>query len=223
MKPLGVMNWFLCAVLGKGAKTRKTRTWIIKCGLFNVIKCVVAKGVKPHIFYSNTAIGWRYYRFKFWLYTRYLRICDSASYPTRWVHMWGWGSGHGRVSCPPPGLSGSPWGPQWKERSRWQSGGWTQHPAPVCAAAPCRKLRSLHGPDGHQLTGHISAHKTQWVTNSKGVCVCVCYLEQAASILVTQVYVDHLQQCVDFFIAHLVVVVLVSPAQVSMNPGDPQT
>lgn len=48
-------------------------------------------------------------------------------------------------------------------------------------------------------------------------------LEEAASILVTQVYVDHLQQCLDFFIAHLIIVVLVSPTQVSMNPGETQT
>lgn len=49
------------------------------------------------------------------------------------------------------------------------------------------------------------------------------YLEEAVGILVTQVNIDHLQQCLDFFIAHLVIVVLVSPTQVSMNPGDTQT
>lgn len=46
------------------------------------------------------------------------------------------------------------------------------------------------------------------------------YLEEAAGVLVTQVNIDHLQQCLDFFIAHLIVVVLVGPTQVRMDPGD---
>lgn len=50
-----------------------------------------------------------------------------------------------------------------------------------------------------------------------------CYLEEAAGILVTQVYIDHLQQSQDFVIAHLIIVVLVGPTQVSMNPGDKQS
>lgn len=55
-------------------------------------------------------------------------------------------------------------------------------------------------------------------------CKCVpAHLEEAAGILVTQVNVDHLQQSLDFFVAHLVIVVLISPTQVSMNPGDTQS
>lgn len=51
-------------------------------------------------------------------------------------------------------------------------------------------------------------------------CVCsVHYLKEAVGILVTEVNVDHLQQHSDFVVAHLVVVVLVGPAQVSVNPG----
>jgi len=58
------------------------------------------------------------------------------------------------------------------------------------------------------------------------VCVCVCvlrYLEEAAGILVIQVNVDHLQQRLDLVVAHLVVVVLVGPAHVGMDPGDTHT
>lgn len=51
-------------------------------------------------------------------------------------------------------------------------------------------------------------------------CVCsVHHLKEAVGILVTEVNVDHLQQHSDFVVAHLVVVVLVGPAQVSVNPG----
>lgn len=49
------------------------------------------------------------------------------------------------------------------------------------------------------------------------------YLEKATRILVAQVDVDHLQQCPDFVVAHLIIVVLVSATQVSMNPSDTQT
>lgn len=56
------------------------------------------------------------------------------------------------------------------------------------------------------------------------MCVCASiHLEEAAGILVTHVNIDHLQECLDFFIAHLIIMVLVSPTQVSLNPGDTQT
>lgn len=48
----------------------------------------------------------------------------------------------------------------------------------------------------------------------------VQYLKEVVGVLVTEVNVDHLQQHSDFVIAHLVVVVLVSTAQVSVNPGE---
>lgn len=51
---------------------------------------------------------------------------------------------------------------------------------------------------------------------------CVHYLKEAVGVLVTEVNVDHLQQHSDFIIAHLVIVVLVSPAQVSVDPGEGQ-
>lgn len=47
-----------------------------------------------------------------------------------------------------------------------------------------------------------------------------CYLEQGAGILITQVNVDHLEQRLHLIIAHLIIVVLVGPTQVSMNPGN---
>lgn len=47
-----------------------------------------------------------------------------------------------------------------------------------------------------------------------------CYLEEAASILVIQVNIDHLQQHLNLIVAHLVVAVSVSPTHISMNPGD---
>lgn len=50
--------------------------------------------------------------------------------------------------------------------------------------------------------------------------VVVHHLKEAVGVLVTEVNVDHLQQHSDFIIAHLVVVVLVSPAQVRVNPGE---
>lgn len=51
-------------------------------------------------------------------------------------------------------------------------------------------------------------------------CVCcVHYLKEAVGVLLTEVNVDHLQQHSDFVVAHLVVVVLVGPTQVSVNPG----
>lgn len=46
------------------------------------------------------------------------------------------------------------------------------------------------------------------------------YLKEAVGILVTQVNVDHLQQCPNFIIAHLIILVLVSSPQVSMDPGE---
>lgn len=48
----------------------------------------------------------------------------------------------------------------------------------------------------------------------------VQYLKEAVGVLVTEVNVDHLQQHSDFIIAHLVIVVFVRPAQVSVNPGE---
>lgn len=51
----------------------------------------------------------------------------------------------------------------------------------------------------------------------------VQYLEEAVCVLVTQVNVDHLQQHSDLIIAHLVIVVLVGPAQVRMDPGERPT
>lgn len=48
------------------------------------------------------------------------------------------------------------------------------------------------------------------------------YLKEAVGILVTQVNVDHLQQGSDFVIAHLIVTVLISSTQVSMDPGETQ-
>lgn len=48
------------------------------------------------------------------------------------------------------------------------------------------------------------------------------YLEEAVGVLVAEVNVDHLQQHSDFIVAHLVIVVLVGPAQVSVNPGGRQ-
>lgn len=46
------------------------------------------------------------------------------------------------------------------------------------------------------------------------------YLEEGVCVLITQINVDHLQQGLHLLVAHLVVVVLVGPAQVSMDPGN---
>lgn len=45
------------------------------------------------------------------------------------------------------------------------------------------------------------------------------YLEEVAGVLIAQVHVDHAQQPLHLLIAHLVVMVLVSLAQESMNPS----
>lgn len=76
-----------------------------------------------------------------------------------------------------------------------------------------------------QVLGTPAIHYTvitDWIPKY-GVRVLVCfihYLKEAAGILVTQVNVDHLQQCPNFIIAHFIILVLVGSPQVSMNPGE---
>lgn len=64
-----------------------------------------------------------------------------------------------------------------------------------------------------------SCEALQWKSGCDFRFCAVHYLEEAVGVLVAEVNVDHLQQHSDFIVAHLVIVVLVGPAQVSVNPG----
>ena len=56
------------------------------------------------------------------------------------------------------------------------------------------------------------------------VCACICvgmcaHRKQVACVLLAQVYVDHLQQCLHLLVAHLPILVLICLLQERVDPG----